>query len=156
MPSDVFWAAFGGGAAAGAVPLIGIGVIEWIRWKLDRRLLELDFKLEEEDPNDVVFHLKAANPHMRTVRVDEGGFLCKDPDRPIWIRHGGIDAGEAFIYPFRVFELIGALRAQGRQPSDLKWVYFKPSVGRGFRRKIDKPTIRPIRIARGGTLSRAT
>ena len=40
--SSVFWAAFGGGAAAGIFTLLAVVLTQWIRWYLDRPLIKVN------------------------------------------------------------------------------------------------------------------
>ena len=42
IASSVFWAAFGGGAAAGIFTLVAVIVAEWIRWFMDRPLVKVN------------------------------------------------------------------------------------------------------------------
>ena len=41
---NVFWAAFGGAAAAGIITMIALLTAEWFRWFLDRPLVKVELK----------------------------------------------------------------------------------------------------------------
>ena len=48
MEANVFWAAFGGGAAAGAVGVIGVLIVEYFRAKRDAPRLDVTVSLGYE------------------------------------------------------------------------------------------------------------
>ena len=80
MNDTVFWAAFGGGAAAGIFTFVAVIGAEWFRWYLDRPLLNVAVNLGRtyfgnlEDQPQQIF-LEATNPHSRTVTVSSFGLI---------------------------------------------------------------------------------
>lgn len=156
--SAIFWAAFGGGAAAGAV----IGIIELVRWLSSRPLLKVEVELGEivgSFPN-LYFHtgspeqasymfLKARNPHLVPVTVSSFGFYYKRPkgEKAIVLPQAGyqfpyeVAGGKELTQWTAIEECLSKLRQGGRRPLDLKWVWFQASSGNVFRGKIDPKVI---------------
>jgi hypothetical protein len=79
--SDVFWAAFGGGAAAGILVLIA----ECFRWYLDRPLVNVKIstgfiisQANVGNPPKQIF-LEAINPHSKPVTLTSFGLAYRNP-----------------------------------------------------------------------------
>lgn len=137
--SNIFWAAFGGGAAAGAV----IAIIELVRWLSSRALLKVKVELGEivgSFPNlylhtgspeqaSYVF-LKAQNPHLVPVTVSSFGFRYKRPKgmkitvlpQAFYQFPYEVAGGKELTQWTTIEECLSKLRQQGERPSDLKWV----------------------------------
>ena len=156
--SAIFWAAFGGGAASGAV----IGIIEFVRWLTSRPLLKVKAELgrivgsfpnlyfltgSPEQASEIV--LKARNPHLSPVTVSSFGFSFKSrkEGKLIVIHQAGYElpyevaGGKELMQWTAIEESVSKLRQAGRRPSDLKWVWFEASSGKVFRGKIDPKII---------------
>lgn len=156
--SNIFWAAFGGGAAAGAV----IVVIELVRRLTNRPLLKISVKLGEIEgtyPN--LFSLKgmteqasyiffeAINPHHVPVTVSSFGLDYKRPKGSkitilpqVFSQFPYEVAGGKNLTQWRsIDEFLSRLREIGESPSHLKWVWFQASSGKVFRSKIDPEVI---------------
>jgi len=149
--SDVFWAAFGGAAAAGVVTLIAVSVAEWYRWFLDRPLVNVEMSLGflitpgPADKTRQVF-LEARNPHTKPVTLstfglsfkqDKWGTLYVTPQAGYQFPYQ-LDGGKSVQQWTTVQSLLETLRKDGRAPSDLKWVWFRASSGKLYRSKIRK------------------
>jgi hypothetical protein len=68
--SDVFWAAFGGGAAAGIFSLIALLFAEWFRVYLDRPLVKVKASWViyfQGTQTEQKISIQAINPHSRPV-----------------------------------------------------------------------------------------
>ena len=143
--SNVFWAAFGGGAAAGVFTLLAILGAEWFRWYLDRPLLKvrvsLGFRLDSIHPDSTpLIFLEAVNPHSKPVvistfglsyRSEEWGTIQVNPS-PGFTFPYVLDGGHSITqYTTRV-DLPDLLRKAGRVPSDLKGAWFKSQTGKVF------------------------
>jgi hypothetical protein len=153
--SNIFWAAFGGGAAAGAV----IGIIELFRWFASRPLLKVEVTLGtiiETAPSlrtstvamDKVF-LEARNTHLVPVTVSSFGLgfkrrkgerLVMPPQRDYRFPYE-VSGGKELTQWTSIEELLRALRERGRRPSDLRWGWFRASSGKEFRGRIDSKVI---------------
>lgn len=151
--SNIFWAAFGGGAAAGAV----IGVIELLRWLSSRPLLKVEVKLGEifgtfpdlyslkgplEQASYIFF--EARNPHHVPVWVSSFGLDYRRPKgKKITILPQvgyqfpyEVVGGKELVQWKPIGEFLSKLRQIGERPSALKWVGFQASSGKVFRGKI--------------------
>lgn len=151
--SNIFWAAFGGGAAAGAV----IGVIELLRWLNSRPLLKVEVKLGE---------IVGTFPNLYSLKgpLEQASYIffeARNPHHvPVWISSFGLDYRRpkgkritmlpqvGYQFPYEVVggkelvqwkpieEFLSKLRQIGEKPSALKWVWFQASSGKVFRGKI--------------------
>lgn len=156
--SNIFWAAFGGGAAAGAV----IGIIELVRWFTSRPLLKVKVELGKivgTFPNMYSYtgmteqashiFLTASNPHLVPVTISSFGFDYKRPkgERMTILPQIGYQfpyevAGGKELAQWTDMEgLLSNLRQNGRRPSDLKWAWFRTSSGKEFHGKINPKVI---------------
>lgn len=156
--SNIFWAAFGGGAAAGAV----IGIIELIRWVSSRPLLKVTVQLGEifgTFPN--VYSLKgsptqasyiffeARNPHPLPVTVSSFGLNYKRTKgyKITILPQVGykfpyeVEGGKELVQWKSVEDFLSELRSYRERPSNLKWVWFRATSGKVFRGKIDPEII---------------
>jgi hypothetical protein len=143
--SDVFWAAFGGGAAAGIVTLIAVLFAEWYRWFLDRPLVKVSLSTGFfVGQKDIKLFLEASNPHTKSVTLSSFGFMFRNK------KWGTIVVNPQFgyIFPYELSSgkslqqwsdipgLLNTLKNDGKTPKDLKWVYFRSSAGKTYRGKI--------------------
>lgn len=156
--SNVFWAAFGGAAAAGLVTLVGVLAAEWYRWFLDRPLIKVEARLGYilypfGDPDKTqYFFIEAMNPHSKPVILSQFGCMFKHKKWG-WIQQMPV-AGYKFPYKLDgecslsqwtpVDTLFDVLKEMGRKPSDLKWVVYRTASGKHFRGKIKKSTIKAL------------
>ena len=93
--SDVFWAAFGGGAAAGLFTLLAVVTAEWLRWYVDRPLLRVSARLGQlatkgmaggVEMSGKLLFLEAVNPHSQQVTVSSFGLSFKQEELgSLWI-----------------------------------------------------------------------
>jgi len=149
---DVFWAAFGGGAAAGIFTLIALSVAEWLRWFIDRPLLKVSmtFAYVYHHPmfkeNVPYISLTARNPHGKSVVVSSFGFDYKSKPKQIFqIMSDGVyqfpyevKGGQSISQRTMQENLFDALQKEGKKPSDLKGVWFQSESGKTFRGKIPR------------------
>lgn len=159
MP-NVFWAAFGGGAAAALLTLVALITVEWFKWFLDRPLVKVNISLGflfgttyllTYDPskgkgrNRLVF-FEASNPHTKPVTISGFGLYYK---RSKWgALHVMPQAGYQFPYQLDggkilpqwsdMQDILEAVKKDGRTPRDLKWAWFRASSGKLYRGKIEE------------------
>ena len=157
--SDVFWAAFGGGAAAGVFVLLAVGFAEWLRWFLDRPLIKpqlwflqvIDHPFISDDAKYLSF--EAVNPHSKTVTLSSFGLLYKD------VKKGKLQVNptaDGIILPYRLYggesikqtipqdDLFTTLRKNNNRPKDIKCVYFAASSGKIYPGKIKAVTMEAL------------
>ena len=156
---SIFWAAFGGGAAAGIFTLIAVVVAGWFRWFLDRPLLKVSMSFGYyvyADRVDETQHivLEGKNPHTKSVTVETLGFYYKSKELgKAQLIHGAgelpyeVQGGKSFSYNAPIQGLLDNLREHGQKPSDLKWVYMASSSGKVFRGKITSENMRGLEKA---------
>lgn len=157
MP-DVFWAAFGGAAAAGLATLIALLAAEWFKWFLDRPLLKVEISLGhliaygDTDPKVRQVFLEASNPHSKPVTISTFGLFYKrykwgtlyvTPQIGYQFPYQ-LDGGKLLGQWTSLEELLKAIKKAGRTPRDLKWVWFKASSGKTYRGKIKKWIIKEL------------
>lgn len=151
-----FWAAFGGGAAAGILSITAVGVAEWLRWYLDRPTLRMDLRVgtitRVEGPQLIQ---EGANPHSRPITLTGFGLSYKNKD---WgslfsvprfdlgyrVPHK-LECGEKYTHYSPARNTIEALFESKRVPEDLKWVFSQSAAGQTFRARIPDSTIRQLR-----------
>jgi len=151
--SNVFWAAFGGAAAAGLVTLIALLTVEWFRRFLDRPLVNVKLwpGFIAGDKIRYLFY-EAVNPHSKPVTLSSFGLLFKLKE---WGKIGVIpqvgyqfpyqlDGGKSLSQWSDMQDLLATLKKQERTPRDLKWVYFQASSGKLYRSKIKKWVIEEL------------
>lgn len=156
--SNMFWAAFGGGAAAGVFTLIAVVVAEWIRWFMDRPLVKVNVAFAYVhnhplfDENTRYICLEAKNPHSKPVTLSTFGWRYKSqapmqfqimPDGTLQFPFE-LEGGKAISQLSPEEDLFKALRKEGLKPSDLKCVFFKSSSGKTFRGKIPRVTMQAL------------
>jgi hypothetical protein len=157
MP-NVFWAAFGGAAAAGLITLIALLTAEWFRWFLDRPLVKVEMTLGflinpdgSRDKSRQVF-LEASNPHSKPVTLSTFGLFFK---RKEWgkiqvMPQMGyqfpyqLDGGKSLSQWSDMQDLLKTLKKDGRTPRDLKWAWFRASSDKLYRGKIKKWVIKEL------------
>jgi hypothetical protein len=164
--SVVFWAAFGGAAAAGIFTLIAVIGGEWFRWFLDRPLVRVKLSIgymvsggQVEKAPSILF--EAINPHTKSVMLSTFGLSYRHPE--LGTLYVNPQIGYQFPYKLEggtsltqwttMTDLLDILKEQGREPSELKWVWFKSSSGKPFRSKIHRKTIRSLEKAFRGESS---
>jgi hypothetical protein len=154
---SVFWAAFGGGAAAGIVMLL----VELLRWYMDRPLLKVSMTFmltlghHAIKDNTRFIVLVAKNPHSKPVTVETFGFDYKS--KPSWKLQVTPDGSYQFPYEVKGGQslsqrtteqnLFATLRKEGQEPSDLKGVWFESSSGKVFHGKIPPVSMRVLKEA---------
>ncbi|MGA9099734.1 MAG: hypothetical protein WB392_12480 [Methanotrichaceae archaeon] len=156
--SSVFWAAFGGGAAAGIFTLLAVVLTQWIRWYLDRPLIKVGVSFARlinvpgVNQKDLNISLEAKNPHNRTATLSTFGFYFKSrADGKLQIMPDGtysfpyeLQAGKSIAQFSNENNLYGALHNAGKKPSDLKCGYFTISSGQVFRGNIPRDTMKTL------------
>ncbi len=156
---DVFWAAFGGGAAAGVFSLLAVVLGELFRLKSGRPKLEVSARLGgvkwdsqgrmvASPRGEKMVYFEAQNQHnFIPVTVTMFGVRfrrAKDPRLQLYPNHQfpqNLGAGESLVEWTETTELLSKVAAAGKKPSDIKSVWFKSAAGREFRGKVDKETI---------------
>jgi len=154
---NVFWAAFGGAAAAGIITMIALLTAEWCRWFLDRPLVKVEINLgfihtAGEISNERQVFYEARNIHTKPVVLSTFGLSYKKKEL------GKLQATPQMGYQFpyklegqdsisqwaRVDDLIGTLYKAKERPNDLKWVWFRALSGKLYRSKIEKWIIKEL------------
>jgi hypothetical protein len=159
MPSDVFWAAFGGGAAAGIFTLLAVLSTEWFRDFLNRprigtKLMFAQIISHAHANRDSTQYLsfEAANAKDKPVTLSSYGLMFKrrksdllhvipSPVTTFPIRLESRDSISDHIPQENLFK---TLREMHKRPKELKWVYFKDATGYYYRNKIAKITIKEL------------
>lgn len=158
VTSSVFWAAFGGGAAAGIFTLIAVIVAQWVRWFIDRPLVKVSMTFAQVfghplfDEKTQYICLEAKNPHIKTVTLSTFGFYYKSQAHgKLQVMPDGtcqfpfeLEGGKAISQRTSQENLFKALREGSRKPSDLKCVYFESSSGKIFLGKIPRVSMRVL------------
>jgi hypothetical protein len=155
--TDIFWAAFGGGAAAGVITLIAVVTAEWFRWFFDRPLVKVEVSLGFLHTAGEVSNLRqvfyeARNVHTKTVVLSTFGLSYKKK------KQGKLQVTPQMGYQFpyklegqssisqwsNVDGLLGTLYSAKRTPKDLKYVWFNASSGKLYRSKIKKWVVKEL------------
>jgi len=165
MP-NVFWAAFGGGAAAALITLVALITVEWFKWFLDRPLVKVKMSLgflfgttymltrdpsKGKDRNRLVF-FEASNPHTKPVTISGFGLYYK---RSKWgafhiMPQVGyqfpyqLDGGKTLTQWSDMQDILQAIKEDGRTPRDLKWAWFRASTDKIYLSKIKKWIIKEL------------
>lgn len=159
--SDLFWAAFGGGAAAGVFVILAVAIGEWVRWFLDRPLVRLEVRLGFVFGDAAGVHyvfFEASNPHSRPVILQGVGLTYKrEREATISILPAELsklfpyqlDGGRLLIQKIPVQELIDGLKQVDRRPSDLTGVWFRSRTGKFFSGRIKKEVIEQLEAEYG-------
>lgn len=155
--NNVFWAAFGGGAAAGLLTLAAIGFVEWLRWFIDRPLVKVNLSLGFIHASGIVNEerqiiYEAINPHSKpvtlstfglTFRQKKWGKLFITPQFGYQFPYQ-LDGGKSISQWSEVKSLLKTLERENRTPKDLKWAYFNASSGKVYRHEIKKWVIKEL------------
>ena len=149
---DVFWAAFGGGAAAGVVGAVGVLAVEWMRARREAPKLVVNATFARMlgggvEDDQLYLQIKVSNSRMIPMTVTSYGldrgkqgsllmpYKYAEPQLPHALAPGG-SAGVRVP----VDTLIQALVKDGIRVSDIKGVRVDTAVGRVFEGKIPKGT----------------
>lgn len=156
--SNIFWAAFGGAAAAGLITLVALLTAEWFKWFLDRPLVKVKISLgllitpDDSQSRIRQVFLEASNPHSRPVTLSTFGLLykCKKwgklqvtPQMSHQFPYQ-LDGGKSLPQWTSVKQLLAILKKEKRTPKDLKWAYFQASSGKLYRGRIEKWVIEEL------------
>jgi len=153
---DIFWAAFGGGAAAGAFVLLAVVIAEWLRWFFDRPLVKVEMNLGTVfgDATETMYvFFEATNPHSKTVVLQGMGLGYKQSkETPMSILPAQLsspfpyqlDGGRFFAQRISVPELAEGLKQVNRVPSDLAKAWYRSRAGQFFRGRIKKEVIEEL------------
>ena len=149
---DVFWAAFGGGAAAGVVALLGMVVVEVWRDRRDKPRLELDGRLGDVTPRgtfepnvSTYFTVNAGNVGRRLVRIMGYGYQYKGTDKVIHCippRFAqdtvpcDLEPGHSFMGWILLDEMAKSLSREGCTAVDIRRVWVRDAVGRYYYGKV--------------------
>ena len=149
---DVFWAAFGGGAAAGVVTLVSVTAIELIRWRLVEPKLRVranwTFRLSASSEVTQWLAIQVSNIRSRPLTVSGYGFNYKngflstnsvhflDSDLPVHLL-----AGESHTLYIRPSRLKDGPLTDSSGSSLIRTAFVSTSDGREFRSKLKGLTI---------------
>lgn len=158
MGGEIFWAAFGGGAAAGVIVIAA----DWFRWHLDRPLLKVGLSLGNKVSNqsiitspipnmanDPLLLFFARNNRFRPVFIVSFGLEYSDPksgfqfwrsDRRAmtgdWFQLPyEVTDGKGFLGPWPITRWFESLRESGLEPRHLKRCGFCLTQEQRFRRE---------------------
>lgn len=152
----VFWAAFGGGAAAGVFILLAVVIAEWLRWFFDRPLVKVEMSLGlilGDATQTQYVYFEALNPHSKPVILAGIGLSFKGtkwpavailPPQLSALFPYQLDGGMTFNQRLTVQELIDALKNGDRVPGDITRVWFRSQAGKFFSRRIQTRVIKQI------------
>lgn len=152
---NVFWAAFGGGAAAGVVTLLAVVLGEYIRWKLAQPKLVVSVSLGRlynmnDDAPKVFFDAK--NPRIAPITVTSFGYVVRTRERPKAV----VQPPPHYTFPYEITtgksispwldtrELINHLLESDLTASDIKYAWFDTAAGKQFRGKLRKETVKAL------------
>ena len=146
---SVFWAAFGGGAAAGIFTLLAVSFAEWLRWYMDRPLLIVRCVsgyvvggANSDDSRKLWFRVR--NPHSKTVVVSNIGLQFKGRRSesimflvvPTIQLPSPIEGGTEMNQYVDMALISAHLKDRGSAPSKLKWVWVSAESGATYRAKL--------------------
>lgn len=152
-----FWAAFGGGAAAGVFTLSAVLLSEYIRHRRDRERVAVDatagiIDQPGEGASDPMLFLAASNPHTRPTileafgyryRKKKWGYVQINPQLGFELPRK-LEPGDSYSQWTPIAGIAKSLREQGRTPRDIKDIWFRLRTGRTFGGKIPKYAFRQI------------
>ena len=153
--SDIFWAAFGGGAAAGVFSLLALLFVEWLRRFLDRPMVKCEFtlglQLFKNRKSVITVFYNARNPHSKSVTLSgcDLCFKCKEWGTlaaPVESFPYQLDVGKSYVVRIPMQELLTNLKRSGRVPSDLRKIRFHTQahglfhsiIAEGYIRQLEK------------------
>ena len=163
--SEVFWSAFGGGIAGGIVAALAGLVVEWSRYFFSKPHLKVSgtarYMVTPGTPSTLIgikddeiqLILEAANDRQPPITVTGFGIRLKGRNTPGLF----LIPNEGFHMPYEILpghnltqftsvpDLIVKLKEMGKNPRDLKCVWFKTATGREFRGAVDKGAIKTMR-----------
>jgi len=148
IDQGVFFAAFGGGAAAGVV-ILGI---ELIRRYWERPLVKVTVGVglsvaEDRDAKDAELVLEASNVHGQPVTLVSCGLVLSTGHRVLLPRSQVADLPmelglqRPVVKTVSVDQLLSRLKVWGCAPEDVQYAYFTSSTGRVFRTRLGKDII---------------
>lgn len=147
---DVFWAAFGGGAAAGIVTLLSVLLIEFTRWRLSQPKLRVSFTLGAVlepggSPKRAMF-FSAYNGRSTPVTITSIGLSASPKSKGhqiVGIRRDmelpkELTAGGQFDTWVELDDLIPQFARLGTTVGDMKHAYVTAHGAKIFSTKISK------------------
>jgi len=148
IDQGVFFAAFGGGAAAGVV-ILGL---ELIRRYWERPLVKVTVGVglsvaEDRDAKDAELVLEASNVHGQPVTLVSCGLVLRTGHRVLLPRSQVADLPmelglqRPIVKTVPVEQLLSRLEVWGCVPDDVQYAYFTSSTGRVFRTRLGKDII---------------
>jgi hypothetical protein len=148
IDQGVFFAAFGGGAAAGVV-ILGI---ELIRRYWERPLVKVTVGVglsvaEDRDAKDAELVLEASNVHGQPVTLVSCGLVLSTGHRVLLPRSQVADLPmelglqRPVVKTVSVEQLLSRLEVWGCVPEDVQYAYFTSSTGHVFRTRLGKDII---------------
>ena len=163
MEAEVFWAAFGGGAAAGVVGLAAVLVVEYIRSRREAPHLNVSVTLGYEiggvpDRSNVrLAFIQASNPRSIPITINSFGWDYGKGRMLLWGFNTSyatlpysLQPGASTDARIEVDLVIDGLRKNGLLPSDLKGAVVRTAIGRDFKGRIHKKTIKTLKEAYEG------
>ncbi|MFW6056142.1 MAG: hypothetical protein ACOC9B_02365 [Chloroflexota bacterium] len=143
VEQGVFFAAFGGGVAAGIV-ILGI---EMIRRYWERPLVRVTVSValsmsEDSDARDVYLILEASNVHGQPVTLVSCGLVLSTGHRVLLPRSQMADfpielgLQRPVVKTIPAEQLLGRLEVWGCVPDDVKYAYFVSATGSVFKTKV--------------------
>lgn len=98
---DVFWAAFGGGAAAGVVTLVAVIAGEYIRWAVvqPKLVVSMLFGYVTAKGNTPQVIFQAQNPRVHPITVSTFGYRVRKGKKPMMqVGH----QSDLFEFPYEI------------------------------------------------------
>lgn len=147
---DVFWAAFGGGAAAGVVTLLSVLLIEVLRWRLSAPKLRVwasfTFRVDPTDEWTQPLAIQMSNVRSRPVTISGYGIHYKssllssrsvhliDTDFPMKLLEG--ESHTIYVDPSRLRHAPAPHTSSSSGSMRIRSVFVFTSDGREFRSKL--------------------
>ena len=154
---DVFWAAFGGGAAAGIFSVIAVVLGEYLRWRSVQPKLVVSVTLGRlagaRDIDGQLYPVQvddscettlfgAQNPRLSSATVMSFGLRARHGEKPViqvtpqFKFPYEIEGGKSLTQWFDTKVLLKSLAETGNKPSDIKYAWFSYSRRKRISREV--------------------
>ena len=160
---DVFWAAFGGGAAGSLVTLVAVLASEWLKWRLSEPKVAVSialghirggivYRLNDSPPEKVLFSIE--NVRTRPVTIIGFGVIYKrrNRNRAVFFPEGPVDlpqeitAGKSLNLWINTETYLESLIEDSLSVEDIKYAYVDTADSREFRTKIKRETANKLSL----------